>query len=100
MILQQLVNGPTLGSLYALVALGYTMVYGILLMINFAHSEIFMAGAFVGCGTLALAGFLPPPVAMAAAFLAAMAACGFLNVVIEKLAYAPLRRAPRPAPLR
>ena len=47
MILQQLVNGLTLGSLYALIALGYTMVYGVLLMINFAHSEIFMSGAFV-----------------------------------------------------
>ena len=47
MILQQLVNGLTLGSLYALIALGYTMVYGVLLMINFAHSEIFMSGAFI-----------------------------------------------------
>src|SRR5260370_27186089 len=49
MILQQLVNGLTLGSLYALIALGYTMVYGVLLMINFAHSEIFMGGAFASC---------------------------------------------------
>ncbi len=80
-------------------ALGYTMVYGILLMINFAHSEIFMAGAFVGCVALSLAGFLPPSAAIILAFLAGMIACGLLNVAIEKLAYAPLRRAPRLAPL-
>ena len=60
MILQQLVNGLTLGSLYALIALGYTMVYGVLLMINFAHSEIFMVGAFASLLCyLKLATFLP-----------------------------------------
>ena len=59
---EQLLNGLTLGSIYALVALGYTMVYGILLMINFAHSEVFMVGAFVGCGILVLTAALPWPI--------------------------------------
>src|SRR2546423_9416150 len=98
MILQQLVNGLTLGSLYALVALGYTMVYGILLMINFAHSEIFMVGAFTGCAALTLGASLPLSVAVTLAFAAAMVVCGLLAVGIEKVAYVPLRRAPRLAP--
>ncbi len=94
-----MINGVTLGSIYALVALGYTMVYGILLMINFAHSEIFMLGAFVGCGALALVSFLPGPIALAVAFVAAMIVCGLFATGIEKIAYKPLRRAPRLAPL-
>jgi len=98
-ILEQLINGLTLGSIYALVALGYTMVYGILLMINFAHSEIFMLGAFAGCGVLALVPGLPWPIALALAFVLAMVACGFTAITIEKLAYKPLRKAPRLAPL-
>ena len=61
-IIEQCLNGLTLGSIYALVALGYTMVYGILLMINFAHSEIFMIGSFVGLGTIVLTAALPWPV--------------------------------------
>lgn len=97
---EQLINGITLGAIYALVALGYTMVYGILLMINFAHSEVFMLGAFAGCGVLAASSSsLPAPVAIALMFLLAMLACGFIAVGIEKLAYAPLRKAPRLAPL-
>src|SRR5258706_7610626 len=97
--LEQLNNGLTLGSIYALVALGYTMVYGILLMINFAHSEIFMVGAFVGCAVLGLGKLLPWPLAMALAFIAGMLVCGVAAVLIEKVAYVPLRRAPRLAPL-
>lgn len=98
-LIEQLINGLTLGSIYALIALGYTMVYGILLMINFAHSEIFMIGAFAGCGALVAAASLPWPVGITLAFMAAMVACGAAAVFIERLAYAPLRKAPRLAPL-
>ena len=98
-LIDQLINGITLGSIYALVALGYTMVYGILLMINFAHSEIFMLGAFAGCGALVAFPGLPWPLAIGLAYVCAMVACGCAAVAIEKLAYAPLRRAPRLAPL-
>jgi len=96
---EQLLNGITLGSIYALVALGYTMVYGILLMINFAHSEVFMLGAFFGCGALFLTEGLPWPIRLTVAFIVAMVGCGILAVAIEKLAYVPLRKAPRLAPL-
>ncbi len=75
------------------------MVYGILLMINFAHSEIFMVGAFVGCAALTLGAGLPWTVAVGIAFAAAMIVCGLLAVALEKVAYVPLRRAPRLAPL-
>ena len=92
-------NGITLGSIYALVALGYTMVYGILMMINFAHSEIFMIGAFAGCGALLAFPGLPWPVTVGLAFVFAMVACGGAAVVVEKLAYRPLRNASRLAPL-
>ena len=94
-----MINGLTLGAIYALVALGYTMVYGILLMINFAHSEIFMLGAFVGCGILFLCGSLPAPLALGAAFIGTMIVCGATAAGIEKMAYTPLRKAPRLAPL-
>lgn len=96
---EQLLNGLTLGSIYALVALGYTLVYGILLMINFAHSEIFMLGAFAGCATLVALSALPWPLSVGAAFLMGMLACALVAVAMEKVAYAPLRRAPRLAPL-
>jgi branched-chain amino acid transport system permease protein len=96
---EQLVNGLTLGSIYALVALGYTLVYGVLLMINFAHSEIFMLGAFVGCAVLSMTGALPPLIPILLAFVAAMVLCGATAVGIERIAYRPLRRAPRLAPL-
>lgn len=75
------------------------MVYGILLMINFAHSEIFMLGAFVGCGVLGLCVGLPAPIALGLAFMIAMVICGAIAVGIEKIAYKPLRKAPRLAPL-
>ncbi len=98
-LVEQFINGLTLGAIYALVALGYTMVYGILLMINFAHSEIFMLGAFVGCGVLLFCGSLPAPLALALAFVITMIVCGLAATAIEKIAYKPLRKAPRLAPL-
>lgn len=100
MILQQLVNGLTLGSLYALIALGYTMVYGVLLMINFAHSEIFMSGAVISLLCYKkLEAFLPPTEAFLAAILISFLACAILAVLIERVAYRPLRRAARLTPL-
>lgn len=88
--LQQLINGLALGAIYALIALGYTMVYGVLRFINFAHSEVFMVGAF---GGYYFARFVPgASVGLGlCALLAAMAACALLGVIIEKLAYRPLR---------
>jgi branched-chain amino acid transport system permease protein len=104
LFVQLLVNGLTLGSLYALIALGYTMVYGILRLLNFAHGDVYMVGAFVGYGVLsALGGPLSPNLALVPLivlmFLAAMLASGALGVVIERFAYRPLREAPRIAPL-
>lgn len=99
MLSEQIINGISLGAIYALIALGYTMVYGILMMINFAHSEIFMLGAFSGCGALVATAALPGPVGVALTFVLAMVACGAVAVGIEKIAYAPLRKAPRLAPL-
>ena len=101
---QLLVNGLTLGSLYALIALGYTMVYGILKLLNFAHGDVYMVGAFVGYGVLnGLGGPLSPNIAIAPMialmFLGAMLGSGALGVVIERFAYRPLREAPRIAPL-
>jgi branched-chain amino acid transport system permease protein len=99
-ILQQLVNGLTLGSLYALIALGYTMVYGVLLMINFAHSEIFMSGAFVCLWVYQkLSSVMPAWQAFVTGIGAALLTCAILAFAIERLAYRPLRRASRLAPL-
>ena len=99
--LQQIVNGLVLGSIYALVALGYTMVYGILGLINFAHGDICMVGALTALTvTSALAALgLPAPFVLLAALLAALLVCMALGVSIERVAYRPLRRAPRLAPL-
>jgi branched-chain amino acid transport system permease protein len=99
--LQQIINGLVLGSVYALVALGYTMVYGILGLINFAHGDIVMVGALVALTvTQALAGSgLPAPLVLLLAAAVAMLVCGSLGFVIERVAYRPLRRAPRLAPL-
>lgn len=93
-LIQQLVNGISLGSIYALIALGYTMVYGIVRLINFAHGDVFMIGSFVGfyAVTMLGVGFFP-------ALLLAMAACAVLGVVIERIAYKPLRNATRIAVL-
>jgi len=90
--LQQLLNGLTLGSMYALIALGYTMVYGILELINFAHGEVVMIGAYVGLGVLVLLLPLGLPwyVALLLALLVAMAICSLVGVGIERLAYRPL----------
>ena len=91
---QQLVNGLSIGSIYALIALGYTMVYGIIKLINFAHGDIYMLGAYVGFISIAQLhlGFFP-------ALLLAMVVCGVLGVVIERIAYKPLRHATRIAAL-
>jgi branched-chain amino acid transport system permease protein len=101
---QQIVNGLTLGSVYALIALGYSMVYGILKLLNFAHGEVYMVGAFIGYGVLTVLGgaadpAIAVPLLVVAMFLAAMLGCGLLGVVIERFAYRPLRDAPRIAPL-
>jgi branched-chain amino acid transport system permease protein len=97
-------NGIVLGSLYALIALGYTMVYGILKLLNFAHGDVFMVGAFLGFGVLsAFGGALAPTIPIVPLiilmFAASMAGSGALGVAIERFAYRPLRNAPRIAPL-
>lgn len=99
--LQQLINGLVLGSIYALVALGYTMVYGILGLINFAHGDIVMVGALVALAVAQAlaASVLPLPLVLLFATLAALLVCVALGVTIERVAYRPLRRAPRLAPL-
>ena len=99
--LQQIVNGLVLGSIYALVALGYTMVYGILGLINFAHGDICMIGALTALtvATALAAMGLPPPLVLALSAATAVAVCCALGVSIERVAYRPLRRAPRLAPL-
>jgi branched-chain amino acid transport system permease protein len=99
--LQQLINGLVLGSIYALVALGYTMVYGILGLINFAHGDIVMVGALVALSVAqALAGSgMPVAVILVFSAAAAILVCVALGVTIERVAYRPLRRAPRLAPL-
>jgi branched-chain amino acid transport system permease protein len=98
---QQLINGLVLGSIYALVALGYTMVYGILGLINFAHGDITMIGALVSLTLIQLlaAAGLPAPVILLLAGGGAVMVCAALGLSIERVAYRPLRRAPRLAPL-
>lgn len=103
-ILDQVVNGLTIGSIYALIALGYTLVYGILFMINFAHGEIFMFGSFAGFAVLSYSsasGFAAdhPVICIVAAFAAGMAVSGLLGGLLERIAYRPLRKAPRLSPL-
>jgi branched-chain amino acid transport system permease protein len=100
----QLVAGLTLGSLYALLALGYSMVYGILKLLNFAHGEVFMIGSYIGYFVLtALGGAVSPNVPIVVLlllmFAAGMLGSGVLGVAIERFAYRPLRHAPRIAPL-
>ena len=101
--LQQMVNGLVLGSMYALVALGYTMVYGIVNLINFAHGDVMMVGAMTSYSMFRLlhsvAPHMPWPLELAIALVVAMAACGVLNFFIERLAYRRLRNAPKLAPL-
>ena len=93
MFLQQLINGMSLGSIYALIALGYTMVYGIVKLINFAHGDVMMIGAYTAYFILLALGTTVP--GMALAFVAAMVVCGLLSIAIERFAYRPLRNAPR-----
>jgi branched-chain amino acid transport system permease protein len=100
-LLQQIINGLVLGSMYALVALGYTMVYGIINLINFAHGEVLMVGAYSSwMVVVALQGAgLPGWLLLLISLLAAIVICSVLNFSIEKVAYRPLRTAPRLAPL-
>ena len=103
-IIDQIINGLTIGGIYALIALGYTLVYGILFMINFAHGEIFMFGSFGGFAALTYfvnTGFADthPGLSIIAAFLAAMIFSAILGALLERIAYRPLRNAPRLAPL-
>ncbi|MBO9685339.1 branched-chain amino acid ABC transporter permease [Roseateles chitosanitabidus] len=100
-LFQQIINGLVLGSMYALVALGYTMVYGIINLINFAHGEVLMVGAMVSWTVVtALAPLgLPGWMLMIIALCCAIVVCTLLNFAIEKIAYRPLRNAPRLAPL-
>ena len=102
--IQYTINALTLGSVYALIALGYSMVYGVLKLLNFAHGDVYMVGAFIGFGTLqALGGSVDPVVPvwllLMIIFAAAMAGSAVLGVGIERFAYRPLRNAPRIAPL-
>ena len=101
LLLQQLINGLTLGSIYALVALGYTMVYGIMELINFAHGEIVMIGALTALAVIqALAGVaLPGPLILLVGVLSAIPVCMAVGFSVERIAYRPLRKAPRLAPL-
>jgi branched-chain amino acid transport system permease protein len=94
LFLQQLVNGITLGGVYALIAVGYTMVYGVIQLINFAHGEIYMLGAFLAYTLVAVVGmpFFP-------AFILTLMICAVLGVVLDFVAYRPLRKAPRLAAL-
>jgi branched-chain amino acid transport system permease protein len=102
-LIQQLVSGLVLGCMYALIALGYTMVYGVLNLINFAHGEVLMIGAMAGLTILHLlndfAPGLPGFVKLVIAIIGAIPVCVILNVVIERVAYRRLRNAPRLAPL-
>ncbi len=89
-LLQQIINGLSLGSIYALIALGYTMVYGIIKLINFAHGDIYMIGAFIGlyCGKNLGLSLLPT-------LIISMIGAALCGVIIEKVAYKPLRNSPR-----
>jgi branched-chain amino acid transport system permease protein len=101
--IQLTIDALTLGSVYALIALGYTLVYGVLKLLNFAHGDVFMVGSFAGYGTFQVLGGANPKVPLwlflTLVTLAAMGACAGLGVVIERFAYRPLRDAPRIAPL-
>src|SRR5438046_5769249 len=95
--LQQLVNGLSLGSIYALVALGYTMVYGVLKLINFAHGDVMMVGTYIGYATALKLGREDQSsfIGVVLVFLMSMAGCALLGFLIERFAYRPLRENPR-----
>ncbi len=101
---QQLINGLTLGAVYALIALGYSMVYGVLQLLNFAHGDVYMVGAFIGFGVIsalipAQGALVAPGLIVVLMLVLAMLGCGVLGIAIEQFAYRPLRNAPRIAPL-
>ena len=101
---QQMVNGITLGGVYALIALGYTLVYGVLQILNFAHGDVYMIGAFIGFFVMVGLGgpshaVVPVAVMIFIMFAVSMLGSGLLGIVIEKFAYRPLRNSPRIAPL-
>src|ERR1700730_12747866 len=101
---QELVNGITTGALYALVALGFSMVYGVLKLLNFAHGDLYMVGAFIGYFVIQWFGgpkalTIPVPLLLVIMFVLAAGLVGGLGVAIERFAYRPLRDAPRIAPL-
>ena len=101
---QLTINGIILGSIYALIALGYSLVYGILKLLNFAHGDVYMIGSFIGFGVLTLLGgplspAIPVALLVLCMFVAAMLGSGVLGLAIERFAYRPLRDAPRIAPL-
>ena len=100
-LLQQLVNGIAWGGIYALIALGYTMVYGVLKLINFAHGEVYMVGAMTGYYAAHAFGVADAPSlgGLVLTLAASMTVCGLLAALIERVAYRPLRNAPRLAPL-
>ena len=102
-LIQQIINGLVLGSVYALVALGYTMVYGILQLINFAHGEVLMIGAMIALTILQIMALyfpgIPLVIQLLIATLVAIPACMLLSAAIERIAYRPLRNSPRLAPL-
>jgi branched-chain amino acid transport system permease protein len=102
--LQELVNGITTGALYALIALGFSMVYGVLKLLNFAHGDLYMVGAYIGFFIIQWFGgpaklSIPVPLLLLIMFAAAAGLVGMLGVAIERFAYRPLRNAPRIAPL-
>ena len=103
-LIQTIINGLTTGLLYALIALGYTMVYGVLKLLNFAHGDVYMIGAYIGYFVIQWFGgptslSIPVPLLVLIMFLIAGLGCGVLGVGIERFAYRPLRDAPRIAPL-
>lgn len=89
-VLQQLINGISLGSIYALIALGYTMIYGIIKLINFAHGDIYMVGAYIGFFSITQAGLGVIP-----SLMISLVTTGVLGMAVERIAYRPLRHAPR-----
>src|SRR5262245_47862845 len=101
---QLTINALTLGAVYSLIALGYSMVYGVLQLLNFAHGDVYMVGAFIGYIVMvfmlpATGPVIAPALIIALMLLLALVGCGLLGVVIEQFAYRPLRNAPRIAPL-
>lgn len=101
--IQQIINGLVLGSVYAIIALGYTMVYGILGIINFAHGDVLMVGAMVALSAIGVLQNhfpgMPLALVLVIALLVAAVVCALVGYTIERVAYRPLRRAPRLAPL-